>query len=565
MALNKVSDSLTAFDNLSSRQGGSFFLRDDKVYFMSNALSVLNNSSGQYYSSARSLRTNHGLLFKFSIYNYYTDTEEVELGLLINPQDIQMGLSFISSNSYTRQSWVSTLWGSQQQTIACSGVSAAFFIGTGVSHKGKIFNSGLTTKNRKETLGFINLLDLISMYRNNGNYFLNGSRNSSLYSSKSRVINVMDSILLSYDGSEYVGNFNSFTLSEDPSKPFNLSYNFEFVVSGMRGDAMEGHLRMEGNEVSNENEDIPFSVQGKNSFFAKTVLMSKEDLNDVFKIKDFFSENPKNPEFTFDFQDYKSQKPISGEVDSDSPVGTTYTRRFKDGREITYMKVTEGNTPILTLTDEQFEDNLVDAGGKAKDNSNIEETVNFFRSKAGSTHGDKTFGQVAAEAAEKLGYNLDPVLLATIINNESQGYWSSDGNSVTIKKAIVGDTDQKLPSLGVTQMSGATFKGLVEDPKFIPFMEGMGYKNKEGEINFENCDNDPSFGMISSIFLLNSNAKSLGIEGDTLKELGAYNSSPSNLKTNSIPADPTVGYILAGAENKKNGYLVNVLSTVVKK
>jgi len=100
MAINKKIESLKAFEDLAGRQGGSFFLRDERVYFESNAMSALNGGGGQYYSTARSLRTNSGLKFKFSIYNYFTDTEEAEFGLLINPSDVSFGHASLGRRGY---------------------------------------------------------------------------------------------------------------------------------------------------------------------------------------------------------------------------------------------------------------------------------------------------------------------------------------------------------------------------------------------------------------------------------------------------------------------------------
>lgn len=514
MAMTRKLDSPRTFDNLASRQGGSFFLNEDKSY--------LSYDNG-YTSLARSLRTNKGLLFKFSIFNYHENKEEVELGLLINPTDITIGQSFVASSSYTRQALLATLWGSQQQTISCAGTSPAFFIGASTKSAGKLFESGLTTRHRKETLGFINFLSLVAMYKNNGNYFLDGDQNASLFNNKSgygnkgRVIGVMDSILLTYDGSEYVGSFNAFTLDEDPARPFNLRYNFEFIVSCMRGDAMDGHLRMNGNDIRTSGEpQIPISIQGRNVVLTTTVGMSTKDLNETFKIyHDPYAQ-------TFDEYLEKQKGEGSEETGDDTSEGTSESGASGSS--------SSGRVPIAA------------DGGRVKDTSGAKIASIASNSGAGKfstnstptvvkLYGQKvpgnsgiTYSQFITKAATECGLsNVDPVLLTTILTVEA-------GSNIKLKNGIavpstnvVGDKGR---SKGITQIYNTTYSSLSQKDGFSTYMRDMGF---EGALNHDRCRTDPSYSIAVTMFLLKENRKATG--SDSVKEIVAYNGYPSLYKS----------------------------------
>lgn len=555
MAINKTIESLKAFEDLAGRQGGSFFLRDERVYFESNAMSAQNGGVGQYYSTARSLRTNSGLKFKFSIYNYFTDTEEAEFGLLINPSDISFGHAFVSSNSFTRQAWVSSLWGSQQKSIACSGTSAAFFIGANLATGDKIFNTGLTATHRKDTLGFINLLALMSLYKNNGCYYLDGAKNVSLFSkNKSRVINVMDSVLLSYDGGEYVGSFNSFTLSEEPSKPFSLSYNFEFVVSCMRGEPMDGHLRMNGNEIRESTDDeIPISIQGQNVEMTKTVSMSVEELNSIFKIGESITsggiyEPLVSTLSESQLADVNANKSSENQALGSSSgssvttvgsgVGTKRVTTYIDENGATktrvYYEVAPDGSSIKDLTGQQILQNISDTDKDAFGTGKLS-TVTLLYGQESSV-GGMTNAQFINAAAGKAGFNLDPNVISTILTVEPGPFLKTvDGKAVASPNAV-GDGGK---SLGITQIYNTTFKSLAKDSGFKSYMESFGYK---AELKHEDCKTDSTYALATTIYLLKKESEKPGVGNDPVKLLIAYNAGPGKMNNNELP-EATVSYL----------------------
>ena len=305
MSLNS-NPTTSAFRDMVPRVGGGFHLSNNTYYPLSSSsyVTAINNPDG--YKP-----------FEVSIYNKEKDIEEVTLTLMVNPTDISIGQVFVSNSAYTRKGWLPTLWGRQQSTITGNGKTSGFYYDSNVAQiTNGIFSEkheGLVNSKRRDTLPFINLLTLISMYKNNGNYFLNTPADQTYYrDGTSRVITVMDSIKISYDDSEYIGSFSTFTVNDTGDKPYNIDYNFEFIVSGLRGDKIDGHLRQGDNDL---NPSVEISIQGQDTSFIKTVRMSEEELNKHYKIdpKVQYSQMSYNyEEFElYDEQDYYNPVPNS--------------------------------------------------------------------------------------------------------------------------------------------------------------------------------------------------------------------------------------------------------------
>ena len=153
-----------------------------------------------------------------------------------------IGQTFVSQDNYTREGWLSNIWGKGQPTLLANGSTAAFYL-NGI---------GLTAIKRRQSMAFKNFMSIVAIFKNGGYYFLKGAQNTDLFGvDRGRVISVMDLIKISYDGVEYIGSFNSFTLEETAEIPFRFTFNFEFVVSGLRGDPVEGHIKIGNNNVDN--------------------------------------------------------------------------------------------------------------------------------------------------------------------------------------------------------------------------------------------------------------------------------------------------------------------------
>jgi hypothetical protein len=109
-------------------------------------------------------------------------------------------------------------WFEQPIKINASGVSAAqYAIAADLS-------GGLTNYNRLHSLSYMNLMSLLLIYKNNGMvYGQSGTWDEG-------VIILPGAVYIYYDDRLYIGSFDSFGITDDATKPHNLTYNFSFTV-----------------------------------------------------------------------------------------------------------------------------------------------------------------------------------------------------------------------------------------------------------------------------------------------------------------------------------------------
>lgn len=263
-----LSNTRDTFYELYDKQGGSLFFN-----------SVTNNNLDAdmlNWKTAVKLPKDYKE-FSISIYNTKYSKEVSKLVLFVNPKDLTIGQQQIVSNTYTRRGWVNVAWGNQQATLSASGVSAGFYF----ISEGK---GGLTNLYRRRSPSFINVTDLMAMFKNNGWYFLNGLTNPSLFKDGwSRVITVMDSIKIEYDGSTYIGSFSTFNLNDVATSPYKMEYSFEFIVSSFGADlqGVEGHISRENNF---EDKEVHVALQGFNIGFKSIIGLDADELNKYFPI-----------------------------------------------------------------------------------------------------------------------------------------------------------------------------------------------------------------------------------------------------------------------------------------
>ncbi len=251
--------------SLLTRQGGGLFLEREPL------LDV------DYQTWLTAARVPEGFKpFTMSIYN---KNQDVSLILMINPKDFNTGQTFITSNAYTRVGWVTSAWGRQQMTISLSGTSPGFYV---INSEG---SGGLSNFNRRGSAGFYNLMAIVGMFKNNGYYFLNNNHATIFKDGYSRVINVMDSIKLEYEGSTYLGSFSTFSMTDTAAMPYRIEYTLEFIVSSIGADLepIEGHIS-DGN--NNKNNDVTLAVQGDNAHINDKFTLSEEELKSYYSVKD---------------------------------------------------------------------------------------------------------------------------------------------------------------------------------------------------------------------------------------------------------------------------------------
>jgi hypothetical protein len=157
--------------------------------------------------------------------------DRISVTLLINPTTLNHGKTSAVYANYTRQGYVTQLWGPNQDLLTSTGTTAAFMV-DGI---------GLTAVGRRQSFGMQNFFALFYAYRNNGYQLLDIANMNSILT---RVINIVHGVEVSYDGQIFMGHFNNFTLDENADKPFLLDYNFEFVISSLSNNYEEirGHF-----------------------------------------------------------------------------------------------------------------------------------------------------------------------------------------------------------------------------------------------------------------------------------------------------------------------------------
>jgi len=145
--------------------------------------------------------------------------------LLINPQE--MNLRFTKRviqartrpTSRDRASYNLQHFFDELDVMSCAGTSAMFYN-----------ENGLTTKNRTDTLGYKNLKSLVEIYRNNGRNFA-PRQEYPLVTGGDGLIDSVGRVIIAYDDIIYRGSFDSLSVNEVDTKPFNLTFDFQYVIS----------------------------------------------------------------------------------------------------------------------------------------------------------------------------------------------------------------------------------------------------------------------------------------------------------------------------------------------
>jgi hypothetical protein len=141
------------------------------------------------------------------------------LVMLVNPQEFRRSHeNMVDFGVKVRTGNVVHTWFEQPIKINASGVSAAqYAIAADLS-------GGLTNYNRLHSLSYMNLMSLLLIYKNNGMvYGQSGTWDEG-------VIILPGAVYIYYDDRLYIGSFDSFGITDDATKPHNLTYNFSFTV-----------------------------------------------------------------------------------------------------------------------------------------------------------------------------------------------------------------------------------------------------------------------------------------------------------------------------------------------
>jgi len=150
------------------------------------------------------------------------------LTLAINPRDFNKTFTKKVTESRIRPrmrnigSYMHNFDYDELDVMTCSGSSAMFYGPRGLTTSGRTIN----------TLAFKNLKSLVEIYRNNGrNYNTHVRRGAPMVTGGSGLIKSVGRVIIAYDNIIYKGSFDSFSLSENDQKPFNIEFNYQFVIS----------------------------------------------------------------------------------------------------------------------------------------------------------------------------------------------------------------------------------------------------------------------------------------------------------------------------------------------
>ena len=133
-----------------------------------------------------------------------------DLTMKINPKNLDAQYTQLINRKRTFGGFIEEHWGEQLDSLSAGGQTSQFYGPT-----------GLTNESRRDTDGFKNFEKFVAIYRNNG----------TLYHEKTGKIISQGFVVMNYDNAIYNGYFESFNITENDQKPFELEYDFTFKVT----------------------------------------------------------------------------------------------------------------------------------------------------------------------------------------------------------------------------------------------------------------------------------------------------------------------------------------------
>lgn len=148
------------------------------------------------------------------------------LRLLVNPNSFSLkSQKIVNDGNVGRNGPIIEFWGDDQDKISGSGQVAAFYALDAVPGLGR-GGPGLSRHARNMSLAWQNFQSLYLLYRNNGGMYLPDMNQKD----RDLFLAAVGSVYIYYDGTLYIGCFDSFNVREADMKPFTVEYDFEFTV-----------------------------------------------------------------------------------------------------------------------------------------------------------------------------------------------------------------------------------------------------------------------------------------------------------------------------------------------
>jgi hypothetical protein len=145
-----------------------------------------------------------------------------DLTLFVNPSSWARSVNKVQQNIWTRNGIKTERWGDDLEQISASGSLGGFYT----------IQTGLTRLQRWQTPTYRNLMELVQIYKNNGCTYgkTYTERKDFVAPSRNRILDV-GQVAISYGYDVFIGNFESFEITEDENSPFTIKYSFVFNCS----------------------------------------------------------------------------------------------------------------------------------------------------------------------------------------------------------------------------------------------------------------------------------------------------------------------------------------------
>jgi len=137
------------------------------------------------------------------------------LFMLINPRTFEKSSAKIVTTTKTRSGWVEYHWGDELDTLSASAATASFML----PYAGLASGSSKPFINRTSTIGYMNFLSIIEIYRSNG-----------LLWDENGVPVRAGSLRVLYDSGYHSGYFEDFIFREVEDTPYRFDVSFTFKV-----------------------------------------------------------------------------------------------------------------------------------------------------------------------------------------------------------------------------------------------------------------------------------------------------------------------------------------------
>ena len=144
----------------------------------------------------------------------------MKMVLHVNPQSMQVNYANVVERTQTMGGFVEQHWGDGAKSIDFTMASGGFMrLYSGLSNVTGgpgAYDAGGT---RRDTIAYDKYLDMLALFHNNG----------SIYDTSGKIV-FHGAIKITFDGGIYIGSFQSLSVNEDESKPFQINITSNFII-----------------------------------------------------------------------------------------------------------------------------------------------------------------------------------------------------------------------------------------------------------------------------------------------------------------------------------------------